>query len=222
MRKPSIALALLIALVVAVPGAAGAWGTDDLIFGPDTHPHGASYHTWAARYGRYLAEPPVSKSPIADPSCRNIGKDHGVLLLPVATAEGIVDRCEIPSDTALLVSPGGTFRILGLDAATRDGVRRLVREDIDAIHDLKVKIDGHRVHHLQRFFTGAWTEIELGNDNLFGAPRGEYQMLIKGWALILRGFRSGRHTIALSDVFADANGDPQVGSITFILTVDDD
>ena len=222
MRKPSIVVALLVALVAAVPTGAGAWEANHPIFGPGSHPRGASYTTWVARYGRYLAEPPVARSPIAFPSCRNIGTSHGVLLFPVATAAGIVDRCEIPAHTPLLVSPGGTFRILGLDAGTRRGVRRLVDRDIASIHDLSVKIDGHRVHDLGRFFAGSWTEIELGNDNLFGAPRGEYRMLIEGWALILHGFRPGAHTIVLSDVFADSNGNPQVGSITYVLRVEGD
>ncbi len=47
-------------------------------------------------------------------------------------------------------------------------------------------------------------------------------MLIQGWALILRGFPEGHHTIKLHDIFPNSNGDEAPASITFFLNVDDD
>ncbi len=220
MKRLSVCIGLLMALVMAMSTSAGALNNSDLVYGPKTHPLGSSYETWVRRFGRFLAEPPVSKNPLVNPSCESIREKHGVLFLPVATSEGIVDNCEIPAHTPLLASPGGNFGILGLDADTRDGVKHAVRQGIRGIHDLKVKVDGHRIRRIGRFKTSAWTRIELGADNIFGAPRGHYQMFIEGWAVMVRGFTSGTHTISLGDVFLAADGSEQVGTIKFVLTVD--
>lgn len=220
MKRPPVVLTLLLALAMAMPTPAGATQGHHRVYPPNSDPLGASYAQWAGRFGRYLAEPPVEKSPLANPSCRTIKEKHGALFFPVATAEGLRFHCDIPADTPLLVSPGGTFRTVGIDAPTRRGVRRLVRQDIAATHDAKVWIDDHRVRHIDRFFTGKWTEIELGNDNLFGAPKGEYDMLIKGWLLMVRGFHGGHHKVKLHDVFPDGQGNPQSATVTFFLDVD--
>jgi hypothetical protein len=220
MKRPPVVLTLLLALALALPTTAGASGQDHRIFPPNSHPLGASYEHWAARFGRYLAEPPVAKNPLANPSCRNIREKHGALFFPVATAQGLRFHCDIAADTPLLVSPGGTFHTVGIDAATRRGVRRLVRQDIANTSDARVWIDGQRVRHIGRFFTGTWTKIELGDDNIFGAPAGTYDMLIKGWLVMVHGFHGGHHRVKLHDVFPDGNGNLQPATVTFVLDVD--
>lgn len=212
-------IGLLMTLVMALPTGAVAGQADGLVYGPNTHPHGASYEAWARRLGRFLAEPPLAENPLVHPTCDSIQMHGGVLFLPVATAEGLVAHCDIPADTPLLVSPGGDFRILGLDANTPRRIKRITHYNVNAIHDLVVKIDGHRIHRLDRFRNSSWVRIHLGADNIFGAPAGRYRLFIEGWAVIVRGFDWGRHTIQLGDVFLDGNGDEQVGTIKYVLTV---
>jgi hypothetical protein len=220
MRKVSLTVGLLMTLVMALPTGVVAEEANDLVYGANAHPLGASYEDWARRLARFLAQPPVAENPLVNPTCDSARIRHGALFLPVATSEGLEVHCDIPANTPLIVSPGGDFRILGLDADTKQSVEQIVHENVDAIHDLKVKVDGHRIHRLDRFRTSSWATIELGADNIFSAPAGQYRLFIEGWLLIVRGFESGTHTISLGDVFPVGDGTEQVGTIEFVLTVD--
>ena len=221
MRKRSLVLlGLLIVMALAVPAGANAEGSGGLVYGPNTHPLGVSYEAWTRRFARYLFEPPVAESPIVNPTCDAVTPRGGILFMPVATSEGLVVHCDVPAHRPLLVSPGGQFATLGLDADTRKGIEAIVEGFMAMTHDAVVKVDGERVSKIDRFKTGSWVRLDLGADNLFGVPAGEYQMFLEGWFLMVRGLEPGRHTIWLGDVFTDPTHTDQVATIKFILNVE--
>jgi hypothetical protein len=221
MRKRSfVVLGLLMMMAIALPTSAIAVGADHAVYGPNTHPLGVSYEAWTRRFARYLFEPPVADSPIVNPTCDAVTRRGGILFMPVATAEGLVVHCSVPAHKPLLVSPGGQFATLGLDADTRGATERIVHEFMAMTHDAVVEVDGERIQKIGRFKTGSWVRLDLGADNLFGVPAAEYQMFIEGWFVMVRGLAPGRHTIWLGDVFTDPTHTDQVATIKFILEVD--
>jgi hypothetical protein len=223
MKTRSLAvLGLVMAVLMTNPTGAMAGHDGHLVYGPGSSPKGVSYEAWARRFGRYLFAPPVSESPLANPSCDAISARGGVLFMPVATSEGIVDRCTVPSDRPLLVSPAGQFGVLGFDADTRAGVERVVRHLVPSLHDIVVKVDGHRVSHIRRFLVSSWFGVDVGSDNIFGAPAGKYHIFLTANMVMVRGLDPGRHTIWLGDVFTDSSHTDQVATIKFVLHVKDD
>jgi hypothetical protein len=221
MRKRSfVVLGLLMLMVVALPTSAIAVRADHVVYGPTTRPLGVSYEAWTRRFARYLFEPPVAESPIVNPTCDAVSHRGGILFMPVATSEGLVVHCSVPAHKPLLVSPGGQFATLGLDADTRRDTKRIADEFMAMTHDAVVKVDGERIQKIGRYKTGSWVRLDLGADNLFGVPAAEYQMFIEGWFVMVRGLVPGRHTIWLGDVFTDPTHTDQVATIKFILEVD--
>ena len=220
MRKRSLAvLGVLMAMALAMPPSAIASQDSHAVFGPNSHPRGVTYEAWARRFGRYLFEPPVSQSPLVNPTCDAISKRGGVLFMPVATSQGILDRCTVPAHTPLLVTPAGEFGVLGLDANTRKGVEHVVGQLTRSIHDVVVKIDGKRVPMVGRFRVSTWFGVNVGSDNIFGTPAGTYHLFLTANMLMVRGLDPGHHTIWLGDVFTDSTHTDQVATIKFVLTV---
>lgn len=220
MRKRLLAvLGVLMVMAMAMPAGAVASPDGQPVFGPGTDPRGVTYEAWARRFGRYLFEPAVSQSPLVNPTCDAISSRGGVLFMPVATSEGIVDHCRIPAHTPLLVTPAGEFGVLGFDANTRKGVERIVRQLTRSIHDVVVKIDGKRVPQVGRFRVSTWFGVQVGSDNIFGAPAGTYHLFLTANMLMVRGLDPGRHTVWLGDVFTDSTHTDQVATIKFVLTV---
>ena len=192
-RRSLVMLGVLMAMAMAMLTSAIAGGDDQLVYGPNTQPHGVSYEAWTRRFGQYLFEPPVAESPIVNPTCDAVTRRGGIVFMPVATSEGLV-RCSVPAHTPLLVTPAGVFATLGLDADTRKATQQIAEDQLAAIHDVVTKVDGERIHHIDRFKTASWLRLDLGADNLFGAPAGQYQMFLGGWFLMVRGLDPGRHT----------------------------
>jgi hypothetical protein len=217
-----LCLATVVVSGMAITEPAVAHGAGHLVFGPNTTPKGVSYEAWARRFGRYLFAPPVSESPLANPSCDAIDARGGVLFMPVATSEGIVDRCTVPEETPLLVSPAGEFGVLGLDANTRAAVERGVRRLLPSLHDIVVKVDGKKIAHIGRFRVSSWFGVDVSSDNIFGTPAGKYHIFLTANMVMVRGLDPGRHTIWLGDVFTDSSHTDQVATIKFILHVEDD
>lgn len=221
MRKRSLGLVgVLMAMAMSLPASASAVQADHSVYGPNTHPRGVSYEGWTRRFARYLFEVPAAESPIVNPTCDSVAKHGGVLFMPVATSEGIVDHCKVPAHMPLLVTPAGAFGTVGLDANTRRGAKRVADEQFATIHDVAVKVDGKRIPRIGRFKTASWLRLHLGSDNLFGLPAGTYPMYLEGIFLMVRGLDPGRHTIWLGDQFTDATHTDQVATIKFVLNVD--
>jgi hypothetical protein len=220
MSKRSVAvLGLLMTFAMAIPIVANAGEEDGLVYGPSTQPRGVSYEAWTRRFGRYLFEPPVAESPIVNPTCDAVTQRGGVIFMPVAVAEGLVIHCDVPAHTPLLVSPGGAFATVGLDSDTPKGTKEIADEQFRATHDAVVKVDGERIPRIGRFINASWLRLDLGADNLFGVPAGEYRMYLKAWMVMVRGLDRGRHTIWLGDVFTDTTHTDQVATFKFVLDV---
>ena len=84
-RRSLVVLGVLMAMVMATPTSAIAGGHDQLVYGPNTQPHGVSYEAWTRRFARYLFEPPVAESPIVNPTCDAVTSRGGIVFMPVAT-----------------------------------------------------------------------------------------------------------------------------------------
>jgi hypothetical protein len=221
MKKLLLLLVVATTLATAIPSGAMAAGDADLVYGPNAHPHGASYPAWTRRFARFLFEPPVAESPLANPNCDLARERGGVLLLPVAVDVGLRTHCRVEEGTDLLISPGGSFYIID-NGATRQEAVQFVNDEIARFHGVKAVIDGERIPHINRFLTSSWINLHLGDDNLFGDPAGTYPMFLKGWILIVKGLDAGRHKITIADVFPTGPNSEQASDITFIINVVED
>ena len=97
-----LAVALAAAAFPAPARAAGGPGQDHRVFPPQSHPYGASYPEWAARYWQWSMSFPATANPAADTASPASGQSGRVWFLASVTGNRTVTRqLTILSGTAL-------------------------------------------------------------------------------------------------------------------------
>ncbi len=206
MRK----LLALIAVSCVLGSSQASASNLDLVYPANHKPLGASYSTWAERWGRYAFGVPNARNPLIFASnCDvSIQMSHGALLLPASGGGKQVVSCDVPAQVPLLLTPGGDDSVVGVDGATHGEARQDLRKNLRHTTGVFVSIDGEQVRHVNRFRTHtSFFRILLYNHNIVGAPkRGIYEMIIGGWFLMIRGLEAGDHTIIAHDVYPSPDG----------------
>jgi hypothetical protein len=204
-------LLVLIAAFVVLGSSQASAHNLNLVYPANHRPLGASYSTWAERWGRYAFGVPNARNPLIFASnCDvSIQMSHGALLLPASGGGKQVVSCDVPAHTPLFLTPGGDDSVVGVDGATRAEARRQdLRKSLRHTKGLFVSIDAEQVRHVDRFRTHTpFFRIFLYNHNIVGAPkRGTYQMIVGGWFFMIRGLVAGDHTIIAHDVYPSPDG----------------
>jgi hypothetical protein len=180
---------------------------------PTAHPYGQSYSEWAADWWQWALPQPAGTNPLTDPTgdqCANeqTGK---VWFLAGTTLGGSVTRsCTVPTGKALLFPVLNTFNCVdpgGVDPG-EEALRAAVRPLQTDAQDLIATVDGAAVPNVSDYFEESVIfSVTLPEDNIFGAPPGEYGPCVDaGFYVVVPPLPPGEHTIhfagAVDDVFS--------------------
>jgi hypothetical protein len=180
------------------------------VFPPSSKPLGDSYPTWAQRWGNYAFGVPNGQNPLifASDCAISIQSEGGALLLPASGGGRQVVDCDVDANRPLLLTPGGSDGVVGINGKDRAETRQYVRESMRATDHLFVSIDGERVPSIGQFRTHTgFFDIYIYSHNIVGATHlGTYQMKVAGWFMMLRGLAPGDHTIIAHDEFPSSSG----------------
>jgi hypothetical protein len=194
-------------------------GIEDQVYPPHSSPLGRAYPEWIASWLTWGLSAPTATNPFLHPDdCDFAGQVvDGAAFLAGSGGGHVRVNCTIPANTPILVLPGVSAGILGIDGDTRAEVREAVLDDVAGFHGVKLRVDGHRVRPINRWLTrtNGFFDLELPEDNIIGLPPGNYSLFSKGSATMLRPLAVGEHKIYTQAFF----GDGTKASVTYHLTV---
>jgi len=180
---------------------------------PQSHPNGATYGEWAARWWQWAYKQPVDTNPLFDETGAKVanGQSGNVWFLAgVINVSGTAERtATIPTGKALFF-PIVNFEADNLAPPTNPpldvaGLRALAKSVIDGATDLAAEVDGRAVVNLPAYREQSPVfSITLPDNNLFqffgfNVPAGTYSLpdgfVDDGYYLMLAPLSAGPHTI---------------------------
>jgi hypothetical protein len=183
-------------------------------------PYGKTYPEWAAAWLRLNTSIPADRNPLFDQDGRfcHEGQSPPVFILSSNTGGYTVRSCTIAAGQSILLSPGGTFGLLGIDGATEEELRAGLNDFLRTnIANVQVEINGKLVRDLSRHLvTSGLVDLTLPVGNFLGLPPGPYQGMIAGYFLLHVPLAVGLHAIRMHDEF------PAIGfvsDVTYYITV---
>ena len=202
------------------------------VLSPQSHPFGASYDEWAARWWQWAYSIPASGHPLIDETGANCaaGQSGPVWFLGgVFNVSGTATRdlCTVPAGKALF------FPILNVEwdnvcppvnpPMTEDELRAQSAAYMNLAQDMSCEVDGRSINDILAYRThGDGFAATMPAGSLFGlfcgTPAGTYSPLVNdGYYLMLAPLSAGPHTIH----FSGTVGDPVnfTLDITYHLTV---
>jgi hypothetical protein len=214
-------IARVIAVVVgfaALATVAAAWAdSNPRVYSPNARPHGTTLTEWGEKWVQWAFSIPPDQSPFLDPDGRfcQVGQSGPVFFLGASFGGDIVRSCTVATGTPLLISPGGTICILHVDAETEEGLRACVEQQIDAVTNVVMDVDGIAVEGLSRYIIESpLFGFTLPADNVLGLQAGEYQAILGGYFVLVKPLPPGEHLI-----HDHADFPPQAGGVTYEITV---
>lgn len=196
-------------------------------------PEGQTYGRWAAQWQEWVVGIPAAENPLTDATGQNCGQrqvDRVWFLAGTSGSDPVVRACDVPADKALFfpLIENAYFAFLNDPADTR--TEEFVRSQAECTQPVQISasIDGRKVAHPQRFFTGpSGSEspvfnVQLPPANLFGLDEAHAPELLlspsaeQGYYLFLNPLSPGKHTIHWVASGCVAN---LVQDITYYLTV---
>jgi hypothetical protein len=220
----AVSIVLAISVAGSVPVASAQGNPNPRVLPPNSRPYGLTYTDWAVKWVQWAMAIPAGESPFSDPDGRfcHVGQAGPVFFLGNNFGGTTVRSCAVPAGKALLISPGGSFCILHVDAETDQGLRDCVEQNIAGIANVRVDVDGVTLRALTRYFVAEtpFFSITLPADNilsLFGldVPPGEYTTLLAGFAVLLH-LPAGQHVVHFHDEFPAFGF---VSDVTYMLDV---
>lgn len=235
-RSIVVILIALLAPVSLASGQAAVAKNGAHVMPPDSHPAGNSYAEWSAVWWRWVADIPVSRSPINDPGgpesqiCTDgEGQSGNVWFLagsagnPVGTV--ITRYCTIPSGKfvffPIINSQCGNFVERTDDTEAMKRARCAV--NINQVRLLQADIDGEAVRGDLadfRFQSPYVTDWFAGPENRYGYPVGaNYQFVSDGYWLMIPPLSVGEHTIQYRGLRVRADNTTFNTEVRYHLTV---
>jgi len=191
------------------------------ILPPNSHPHGATYGEWAARWWQWALSIPADKSPFADPTGDHCGEGQAGsvwYLVPLAGPVQAVGHCEMPAGKSIFMpvwwvlfgavagdcepsNPGVPCDVSALQAAAASLV--------ESATTLDVLIDGVRVQDIvgYRAKSPGGFSIKLPENPVLSLPPGTYSpQVADGYWLMLTPLTPGKHDIEVHVIAAGFDG----------------
>lgn len=186
---------------------------------PNSHPYGATYGEWSARWWQWAFSLPMDHHPLLDTADCSAGQTGKVWFLGGSFAQATVVRtCTIPTGTALffpVVNTEASF--LEGNGTTEQELRAVAAATMDTATNLSAQIDGRTIQALPdyRVQSPLFTIGPLPDNNLFGVAAGTTsQSVSDGVYLMLAPLSVGAHTIHFQGTIAGFSLD-----VTYNLTV---
>ena len=186
---------------------------------PSSHPFGATYGVWSARWWQWALGQPVPTNPLLDTtgaSC-GVGQAGKVWFLAGTFGGGSAIRtCTIPAGKALFFPVANAF-CSEEGNGTPEAQRACAKSTMDAATNLSAEVDSISIQDLQLYrVQSPIFDLTLPDNNIFGAPAGVYTpTAADGIQLMLAPLSAGSHVIHFHTVFP--GNDPI--DVTYHLTV---
>jgi hypothetical protein len=220
-----LAAAILLGAGAAVPATAAS--KDPRVFPPASHPYGASYGEWQARWFKWLMEIPVPVNPALDETGANcnVGQSGRVWFSASTFSLATTRSCTISEKQALFVFALGNecsdIEPPPFFGDNEADLRECAAAGFDEFWPTppSVTVDGVAVPGITRFRVQTPVfSFTLPADNLFGAPAGTTatKAVSDGIAVMLMPLSAGQHRIVIS---YESPFLPGPGSTTYNLTV---
>ena len=184
---------------------------------PGSHPRGATYGEWSARWWQWALRQPSDSNPLVDSTGQFCGVDQvEKVWFLAATLEGgtAVRNCTIKTGTMLFFPVANSFCSADGTAAEMQACAAAI---LDSATDVSADIDGVPIANLTTYrATSPIFDITLPDDNVFGAPPGIYTpSAADGYYLALTPLPPGEHTVHVHARFGTASPT----DVTYHLTV---
>lgn len=212
----------LLAAALTVLGASDAWAqrnANPRVAPPHSNPHGMSYTQWAIKWWQWGFSIPADQNPFLDPDGRfcDVGQAGSVFFLGTNFGGTVVRTCTVPAGRALLISPGSGVAFDAPGVSTEAELRAGVEQGFAGIRNVQASVDGVPLHHLETYIVESpLFSFTLPENNIAGAPAGEYQGVLEGYFLLLEPLPKGHHVIHLHDEFPEFS---LISDITYNITV---
>jgi hypothetical protein len=226
-RSSCLVSALFVAVLVLVPPLAHAQTTNPRVLPPNAAALGLTYGEWSARWVQWAWGGTAADNPVLDTTGANCaaGQSQRVWFLAGTAGGGPVERtCGVPAGRPLFFPVGNGFCAGDGFPDGFAGEQRCATEFASLLSNFSAEVDGVAIKGLGASLeTSAFRALspeftlELSNDNVFGAPAGEYEPgAADGVYLMLAPLSRGAHTIHFH---ADFTGSSDVVDVTYHLTV---
>jgi hypothetical protein len=206
MRRLAVVLSsvgLLATVSFASAGAAHA-GTGPRLFGPTSHPYGASYPVWASRWSQWAFGTPIRRNPLANLADCDVAQHAPVFYLPAPSAPDGTTTCTVPAGEAVLVAPAGNIVTPNHGGGRIAKLLASAQADTDALTNISASLDGTPLP-VQDFRTASPFVLFLPKNNLLGGASGPTLAAIDGYFVMLKPLAVGTHTVTTSDTFPDGS-----------------
>jgi hypothetical protein len=134
--------------------SAQAAGANPDILPPQSHPFGATYAQWSARWTQWALSLPVENNPLFDTADASTGQSGHVWFLGGSfTATDVTRTAVIPSGTALFFPVVNDIEVLNWFPAgtTVQDIREFAKSVMDQATNLSASIDGVPVSNLSTY-----------------------------------------------------------------------
>ena len=203
---------LMVAAILFSVSVAEA-GDEKVVVAPiDSVPEGQTYGRWAAQWQQWAVGVPAAENPVLDTTGQYCGQrqvDRVWFLAGTFGSDPVVRVCNIPAHQSLFFPLIDNAYFAFLNDPPEQRTDEFVRSQAECAQpaQISVSIDGRRVAHPQRFFTGpSGSEspifnVQLPPENIFGADETAIPELLlspsaeQGYYLFLYPLSPGTHTI---------------------------
>ncbi len=196
-----------------------------LVLPPTSHPYGATYSQWSARWWQWDLLLPADQNPSFDDggNCSNgaNGQSGPVWFLTgvINTSGTAVRNCTVPAAKAMF------FPIINAECSTLEAPpfhgdnEAQLRACAESFHigDVYATIDGRAVQDLNAYRVDSGLfNFTVPDNNVLGVPAGSGQSVSIGYYLMLAPLSIGQHTIHFGGTYTDFDF---TLDITYHLTV---
>jgi hypothetical protein len=223
---PALAVAVAAALLATAPASAARSRIAPL----KSHPHGATYAEWGARWYQWTLSTPKTGHPLLGGNC-STGQAGPVWFLGGVLGGGTANRtCRVPRGKALFLPTLNTGYFAFVNDPAEQRTPEFVRSRVPCkATSITASIDGVAVRHPERFFVtpeqSPLFEVQLPVDNVLGLTEAAATRLFlspsahSGYYLYLRPLSRGRHTITWRASGACPGPDPQSQVVSYRVRV---
>ena len=122
-------------------------------------PEGQTYGRWAAQWQEWVVGIPAAENPLTDATGQNCGQrqvDRVWFLAGTSGSDPVVRACDVPADKALFFPLIENAYFAFLSDPPEQRTEEFVRSQAECTQPVQISasIDGRKVAHPQRFFTG--------------------------------------------------------------------
>jgi hypothetical protein len=178
-------------------------------FGRSEQPLGRTYSTWLGDWAKWAFGGPAATNPLLSlQACDQwVQPEPSTVWFLSANGPGTASvTCSVPAGVPIALSPGGIF-----DWQTPGDEARLteyMKTFPSSVRKPTLSVDGIKVDASKYLVTSPVLTTKIVAPEFgpkAGPDKGDVVMQARGWMLVLKGLKAGRHKMVISDELADVD-----------------